>query len=77
MFLRKRRVYKRKVIIVSSPVEAKVAHPQLGPEVHLTDRVENCLAVLSCAHDWVILDGRQVWPLLLTNQKYVSEYIGY
>ena len=46
------------------PVEAEVTHPELGPEVHLTHRVQDGLAVLTCAHHRVVLDGRQVGPLL-------------
>ena len=46
------------------PVKAEVTHPELGPEVHLTHGVEDSLAVLTSAHDWVVLDGRQVRPLL-------------
>ena len=41
-------------------VEAEVADPQLGPEVHLAHGVEDGLAAGAGAHHRVVLDRRQV-----------------
>ena len=74
--LRRERVSEETLCVVEQiipnllPVKAEVTHPELGPEVHLTHGVEDSLTVLASAHHWVVLDRRQVGPLLEIGENH-------